>query len=109
MPEDQYSEISIYLSICSMHLLYRYLPKNGQKKFIDSLNQNPIRVIAEDDNFKFNSIINFNAYENYFIYKPLYHHQKVYFVKKSDVPKALENTLKLIRNGYITFHSYRLN
>jgi|GEM_PF-5633693 len=109
MPEHQYSEIDIYLKLCSMHLLFRYLPKTGKKKFIESLNKNPIRFIAEDDSFKFNSIINFNAYENYFIYKPFDNHEKVYFVKKNDVPKALENTVKLVRNGYITFHSHRLN
>lgn len=95
--------------LCNMKVLFDGLSERWQVKFLESLNENPVRIIIEDKSLSFSMIRSFDDFEKHFCYLPVSGKKRVYVVEKSHVPEVYENLIACITNDFWTNRCYKLN
>ncbi|MFP8488493.1 hypothetical protein ACKGJO_05275 [Gracilimonas sp. Q87] len=99
-------EESFFL-INKIQLLYAGLEEPSQAQLIKSLNRNPVKQIVQYPP-SLDELIDYNIYDEYFLYQANKDDEKLYFIKKSDLFKVKENLNSLVKNEWVEF-PWKLN
>lgn len=95
--------------LCNMKVLFEGLSERWQDKFLESLNNNAVGVIMEDERLSFHMIQKFDDFEKYFCYIPLSEENRAYVIRKNSLPNVFENLNACLTNDLRTEKGYRLN